>query len=288
MPMLLAYSTWGMQKTPVDIAVAHCAKLGFDGLELTVIPRWPTDAANLDAAARRHIRRLYDDHRIDLCGLSGNTPMLVDNPAQGRKHRETFKGYLDLAAELQKPGERLSVTTTSAGAVEDWDAAKGRLVEYFGELAAHAQRAGVIVGVEPHVSQALCRPEQAVWLVEQVDSPALRIHFDVSHFNVQGDPMEATIALLAPYSSHTHVKDERGIAPDHQFLIPGEGDMDYVNYLRWMDRAGYTGYIAVEISLMVQARPDYDALAAATQSYAVVSKAFDDAGIERKRAAARS
>ena len=27
--------------------------------------------------------------------------------------------------------------------------------------------------------------------------------------------------------AHTHVKDERGIAPDHEFLIPGEGEMDY-------------------------------------------------------------
>lgn len=285
MPMLLAFSTWGMQQTPIDVAVAHCAGLGFDGLELTVIPRWPTDAANLDAAARRHIRKLYDDHGIALCGLSGNTPMLVGDPAQERKNRATFKGYLDLAAEWQKPGERLSVTTTSAGAIEDWESEKNRLVEIFGELATHAQRAGVIVGVEPHVNQALCRPEQAIWLVEQVNSPAFRIHFDISHFNVQGDPMEPTIAQLAPYSAHTHVKDERGIAPDHQFLIPGEGDMDYVNYLKWMGRAGYSGYIAVEISLMVQTRPNYDALAAATQSYAVVSKAFEEAGIERQRAA---
>ena len=86
-----------------------------------------------------------------------------------------------------------------------------------------------------------------------------------------------------PYSVHTHIKDERGIAPDHEFLIPGEGDMDYVKYLRLMDQAGYHGYVAVEISLMVQTRPDYDALAAATQSYAVVSKAFEEAGIERRR-----
>jgi len=49
-----------------------------------------------------------------------------------------------------------------------------------------------------------------------------------------------------------------------------------------MDRAGWKEYITVEISLMVQSRPDFDALAAATQSYAVVAKAFEDAGIDRK------
>ena len=57
--------------------------------------------------------------------------------------------------------------------------------------------------------------------------------------------------------------------------------MDYVRYLTAMQRAGYTGHIVVEISLMVQRRPDYDALEAASQSYRVLARAFDDAGIAR-------
>ena len=45
--MKLSYSTWGMPTVPIAIAVRHCAELGFDGLELTVIPGWSTDAAGL-------------------------------------------------------------------------------------------------------------------------------------------------------------------------------------------------------------------------------------------------
>jgi sugar phosphate isomerase/epimerase len=101
---------------------------------------------------------------------------------------------------------------------------------------------------------------------------------------VQGMEMEKAVAQLVPYTVHTHVKDERGIAPHHEFLIPGEGEMDYVGYLKAMDRAGWTEHITVEISLMVQARPDFDALAAATQSYRVLAQAFADAGIARERA----
>jgi sugar phosphate isomerase/epimerase len=93
--------------------------------------------------------------------------------------------------------------------------------------------------------------------------------------------MEPVIEQLAPHSAHTHVKDERGVAPDHEFLIPGEGEMDYKRYLRAMERAGYAGHIVVEISLMVQRRPGYDALEAASQSYRVLARAFDDAGIAR-------
>ncbi len=283
MSMLLAFSTWGMQKTPIDVAVAHCAALGYDGLELTVIPRWPTDAATMDSAERKRIRTLYDDHQIDLCGLSGNTPLLKGSADERARNIETFKTYLDLAAAFQRPGEHLSVSTTSAGEPGSWESVKDELVEMYGTLAAYAERAGVVVGAEPHVSNALHTPEQAIWLAEQVNSPAFGIHFDISHFNVQGMDMEATVAQLVPYTVHTHVKDERGIAPDHQFLIPGEGDMDYVGYLEAMDRAGWKEYITVEISLMVQSRPDFDALAAATQSYEVLAKAFEDAGISRAR-----
>lgn len=281
--MLLSYSTWGMPQVPIDLAVAHCAALGFDGLELTVIPGWSTDAATLDAAERRRIRKLYDDHRLDLCGLAGNTPLLSLDPVNHAGNLARFRGYLDLAAELQRPGERLTVSTTSGGQPEGWEEVKETLAERFGELAAHAERVGVVVGMEPHVGAALHSPEQALWLLDQIDSPALTIHFDISHFNVQGMPMELVIAQLAPRSRHTHVKDERGISPDHEFLIPGEGEMDYPRYLRAMADAGYDGHIVVEISVMVQRRPNYDPIAAARRSYAVLSRAFAEVGISRER-----
>jgi protein FrlC len=283
MSMLLSHSTWGMKDVPIDAAVAHCAALGFDGLEMTVIPGWPTDAATLDAAARRRIRTLYDDHRLTLCGLSGNTPLLDPDPAMHAHNMARLRGYLDLAAELQRPGERLTVSTTSGGEPGDWEQVKSALAARIGTLADHARATGVVLGLEPHVGTALRRPEHVLWLLEQVASDALTIHFDISHFNVQGDDMETVIDRLAPHSAHTHVKDERGIAPDHEFLIPGEGEMDYPRYLQAMARAGYRGHIVVEISLMVQRRPRYDALAAATRSYRVLSQAFLEAGIDRAR-----
>ena len=86
---------------------------------------------------------------------------------------------------------------------------------------------------------------------------------------------------MAPHTIHTHVKDERGQVPDFEFLIPGEGEFDYVHYLKAMQAAGYTDYISAEISFMVQKRPGYDALAAATQTYETLAAAFETAGINR-------
>ncbi|MBO0703504.1 MAG: sugar phosphate isomerase/epimerase, partial [Candidatus Dormibacteraeota bacterium] len=244
---------------------------------------WPTDAAGLDAAERRRIRRLYDDAGIALCGLSGNTPLLRGAGGEDLASRlDRFRGYLDLASELQRPGQELTVSTTSGGSADQWEEVREELVDRFGTLAAHAQQAGVVATAEPHVGSALHTPEGVRWLVEQVSSPALRIHFDISHFNVQGLDMDQVVAELAPLSVHTHVKDERGVVPDYEFLIPGEGEMDYARYLRAMERAGYRGHITVEVSLMVQRREGYDALAAAARSYDVLSDAFTQAGIIRQ------
>ena len=75
--MQLSYSNRGMPTVPIEAAVANCAALGCDGVELTVIPGWTTNAPTLDPAARRRIRPLYDDHRLVLCGLCGIVPLLA-------------------------------------------------------------------------------------------------------------------------------------------------------------------------------------------------------------------
>ena len=125
-------------------------------------------------------------------------------------------------------------------------------------------------------------PEKILQLLELVDSPFLKVNFDISHFDIIGLTIEDTVAALASHTAHTHVKDQRGRVPNYEFLIPGEGDFDYVSYLKAMQAHGYKGFITVEISVMVQRRPDYDPFAAATLSYETLSRAFIEAGVPRE------
>lgn len=279
--MKLGYSTWGMPTVPIDDAVAQIARLGFEGLELTVIPRWLTELSTLDAGERRHIRQLYVDHHLALPAIAGHTSLLDDEPARHAANMERLCRTADLCRDLAIGGSIPALNTTVGGSSEDWQPRRRQLVERIGELVTYAGNQGVTLAVEPHVNTALDRPERVVWLMEQVNSPFCRVNFDISHFNVIGLSIEETVPVLAPLSAHTHVKDERGLAPDHQFLIPGEGNFDYVRYLRAMAAAGYDEFITVEISIMVQRRPAYDPLAAAAQSYSVLSRAFEEAGLAR-------
>ncbi len=103
--------------------------------------------------------------------------------------------------------------------------------------------------------------------------------FDFSHFLAQGLPLDRAVELLGPDTIHTHLKGVRGRWPDHQFLVPGEDDYDYATELKLMAAAGYRGYQTLEVSVMVQARPDYDPFASARLGYAVLTRAFAAAGV---------
>jgi sugar phosphate isomerase/epimerase len=285
----LGYSTWGMPGVRLDMALPHLAQLGFDGVELTVVDpggfkNIDCELSMLDAPKRRAIRDLLDRTGLQLTGLhAGTARFLARDPAERaesvRRLEETVRLAVDLAGgEVPPP-----VVATVGGRPEEWEQVKHRLAEEAGRFARFAGSYGVTYAVEPHVGSALDRPEKAAWLIETVGLPHLRVNFDISHFNVIGLSIEETVPVMAPLAAHTHVKDERGRAPAHQFLIPGEGEFDYVRYLKAMQAAGYTGCITVEISVMVQRRPAYDPLAAAEQSYRVLARAFEQAGIARAR-----
>ena len=88
-----------------------------------------------------------------------------------------------------------------------------------------------------------------------------------------GRDLDEYVPLLTPYAVHTHLKDQRGLSPQHEFLVPGEGDFDYPRYLRAMAGAGYDGFVTVEISKMVQNRPGYEPPDVARRSFQVLTEA---------------
>ena len=279
--MKLGYSTWGMPTVPIDTAISHVSGLGFDGIELTIIPRFTTELSTLGTVERKRISTLLKQHNLALPAIAAHSSLLETDQDAHLKNMWRLKGGVDLAIDLAQGDEIAAVNTTPGGKPEDWNSNKQFLVERIGELVEYGASQGVTIAIEPHIGAIIDTPEKVLELLELVNSPFLKVNFDISHFDIVGIPTEKTVSALAPVSIHTHVKDQKGLAPDFEFLIPGEGPFDYVEYLKLMEAHGYDGYITAEVSFMVQARANYDPLAAATLSYKTLSKAFVEAGIDR-------
>jgi inosose dehydratase len=270
-----------MPTLPIDVSLHHIAQTGFDAVEITVLPRYTTALDKLDQTERQRIARLLTQHKLKLSAVGSYLSMIEPDPARFAENLAWVQGAINLAVDWAQNGQPPVVITGIGGQPGDLEPHRTQLVDRLNALGEYAQARGVTVALEPHVLAAVETPDQTTSLMQQLASPAIRLNFDISHYNVIGVPIEESVAKSMPYTVHTHVKDESGRSPDHQYLIPGEGEFDYVRYLRAMRAHNYTGAISVEISMMVQRRPNYDPLTTATRSYEVLSRAFVEAGIER-------
>ncbi len=279
--MKLCYSTWGMPTVPIDKIVKHLVGLGYDAIEIAVLPNWSTELSTLDSAERKRIALLLRDHHLPLAAIGSYLSMIEPDAEKFAYNLDYVQRAIDLAVDWTQAGKPPIVITGIGGRRGELDAQRVVLVERLQKLGDYAYARGVTIALEAHIDAAVETPDQTVALLQDVNSPAIRANFDISHFNVLGIPIEESIAKLVAYSPHTHVKDERGIHPTYEYLIPGEGEFDYVRYLKALQAAGYDGAISVEISMMVQRRLGYDPLATAAESYQVVAAAFEKAGVRR-------
>lgn len=280
--MRLGYSTWGMPTVPVEAAIRHLAQIGFDGIELTVIPGYTTELSTLDSDERRRVAKLLKNYRLALPAIAAHSSLLeTDLDAHTRNFRG-LKGAIDLAVDLTQGNAVPAINTTPGGRPSQWEDQKELLVERAGNLVEYAQSRGVTIVMEPHVGAIIDTPAKMIELLKLVGSPNLKVNFDISHFDIVGMTIEETVTALAAHSVHTHVKDQRGRYPEFEFLIPGEGVFDYVEYLKAMQTHGYDGFITAEVSMMVQRHTNFDPLAAAALSYETLSRAFVEAGINRQ------
>jgi sugar phosphate isomerase/epimerase len=271
----LAFSAWAMRDLPIERQCEIVASLGYQGIELVSAPGAAVDPAGLDAAAKRHVRDTIERAGLGLTAIAGHGNLIEPDAAKRAANEAHVRASIDLAAELGAP----AMVCMGYGRPESYEVDREQIAEAFRPVAEHAGTRGVTFALEPHVGQAIDLPEKCVWLIEAVGSPHLRLNFDNSHFDCLGRDLDDYVPQLVPYSVHTHLKDQRGIWPQHEFLVPGEGDFDYPRYLRAMAKAGYRGYVTVEISVMIQRRPDYDPAEVAARSYRVLTEAAREAGV---------
>jgi sugar phosphate isomerase/epimerase len=164
-----------------------------------------------------------------------------------------------------------------------------RLAKMFSEAVRIAEKHGIRLAVENHIDFTA---DEMLWLLTAVDSPYLGINFDTGNFlRLLDDPIKG-MEKLAKYVYATHIKDlkpQKGVAADEWYFFSstpvGDGIVDNLHLARLLSRAGYQGFLAVEIDFL---HPDYHADEDGAVARSVQELKKIAAAVERETAEARA
>jgi inosose dehydratase len=258
----LGFSLYGMRALSLREGIAHCAKVGYEAVELAALPGWPADPALLNTEQRREIRRLLADHKLALPAIMENWPLdAAAKPQDERIHRVS-----ELAHALNPDAPPL-IETILGGKPDQWEMVKNAFADRLGAWAKHATTAKSVIAIKAHRFGAVNRPEQVRWLLDQVKSKHLVAVYDWSHFEQRDMTLKDTVQVLASATKFVHVKDtivDKGTA---QFVLPGQGKTDYTALLQALVAVKYSGCVCVEVSGMVSGAKGYDPRKAAETCY---------------------
>ncbi len=273
----LGFSLYGMKTLPVDQALRVCAEAGFHEVEFTLNPGYPTEPKLLPPAQRKELRAQLAARGLRLAALMDNLSLTVEDPAHAA-NLERIKSAAQLAHDLA-PDAPPVLETVMGGKPAEWDKVKAQMAARLADWGRAAAAAKLTLCIKPHVGSAAHLPEHALWLLDQVKNPAVKLAYDFSHYQLRGVDLGQSLDALLPHTRFIHVKDSVGELGKFQFVLPGEGKIDYADYFRRLKAANWSGSVCVEVSGQVFSKPGYDAVAAAKKSFAALAPAFKAAGL---------
>lgn len=123
------------------------------------------------------------------------------------------------------------------------------VVKRLRRVAVQAEQAGVTLGIESWLSAA-----QHIDIVNRIESPAVRVYYDVANSHKMGYDIYQEIRILGEHICQFHAKDYDNLY--------GKGSIDFPRVRSAMDDIGYRGWLVMEgtkMPLGVEESCRYDA-----------------------------
>jgi hydroxypyruvate isomerase len=233
---------------PFAERIRRTAQLGFEAYEF-----WGWKNKDLES-----VRAAQEESGLKLAAVALEPGFAVVHPAN---EKEIVQGVADTVAVIRPLGcSMIIVTTGNVIAGESYEITRRRVVRKLRKMAAVAADNGVRLCLEPlnpyvdHKGYWLTTLAQAADIIEEVDSPALTILYDLYHQQISEGNLIANLQQYHPLVGHIHTA---GVPGRHE-LVGGEND--YGTIFRAIDAVGYSGYVGLEF------RPTMGEEAALTQS----------------------
>lgn len=220
------------------------ASLGYDGVEIPVF--------SLDGVTESAVRKGLSDAGLGctVCSIVGADSSLIDPDASVRQKGIDFiRSIVDLAAgvgadlvcgPLYSPVGHLVGRGRTA---EEWR----WCVDSLAQVAPHAESAGVRIAIEPlnrFETYFVNTASDVVRLASDVGSPAIGVHFDTFHANIEEKDPVGALKACGDRAFHVHCSEnDRGPV--------GSGHVDWQGVIGALQEMEYTGWLVLESFLPV-------------------------------------
>jgi sugar phosphate isomerase/epimerase len=222
---------------------------GFTGMEIAPFTL-SGDPATLTASALAGLRSTMAAEGVSYVGLHSvlNAPpgmsVTTPDPVLRRKSWDYFRRMIDVCAALGDNGTMVFLgnpqrRTVGGATVAD---AMARIKEGLATVAPAAEARRVTIMVEPiapHLCDVINTLEEAMDVVNAVNSPAVQAMFDTHNTAGEKKPLDVLIRQYYPHLRHIHFNELDG-------RHPGTGHFDFKTVMQTFKDLGYGRWISVE------------------------------------------
>jgi len=220
---------------------AKFRKWGFDSVELAI-----EDPSHIDPA---HVKRELDRHGLvcgSVCAAMGPDRDFRGDATQQATAMAYLTGLIDLMVVLDCPSLIGPVYSSvgRADAVPEKEYARQwkTVVKNLKKLSAYAHKRGRQICLEPlnrFETDFINTCDQALKMIKDVGSPALRLHLDTFHMNIEEKNQAASIRKAGKHLAHFHAcGSDRG--------TPGGDHLDWPGIAKALRDVKYKGDVVIE------------------------------------------
>ncbi len=226
---------------PMEASLDRAIEAGFDHVQMWNI-KGDHDPKQLTPATLQALQDKLNKNVITVSSLCGHLPLC--DPKTSWYTLPKLCEVIDLAAAMDVP-----YITTETGMLPEgvsFDEAWQTLLQSLDAACSHAALRGRTLAIEAGSKTLVNSPDLLERLMQEVDSPALRINLDPANLYKAGhDPVQA-VYQLSEYIVHAHAKDAKLV--DGAFIEPrlGDGDVPLKEFFAALKSVGFAGVVAIE------------------------------------------
>ncbi len=245
--MQLGIRLHDIRKAPLEerLAIAHEQGFKCGHIALSkVISEYPVDECALTPGLAMKLKKQFDKYDLDVAVLGCYLNLANPNAEAMKKIYAKYEANIRLAAHLGA-----GVVGTETGACNEaykfepfshTDEALSIFIDRLRPVVKYAEQMGVLFAIEPVFKHIVSTSQRARRVLDEIDSPNLRIIFDpvnlldISNYTDRDRIFEEAIEILGDDIAVLHLKDfvikEGGL----DSVACGTGEMNYERILRFV------------------------------------------------------